>query len=136
MTSPRSCGTRAVTWLGQSSARYTRLSAGQRGTLAQLAFLHFTLANSPVSYGVPTYQTLLTVLTIVSGGVFFSEFDRMPPAHFVCFVAGVAILERSVRFATASRAHVVLGAIIGVGSVAAAASVGGASSWLPVGDDA
>lgn len=59
--------------------------------LAQLAFLHFTLANSPVSYGVPTYQTLLTVLTIVSGGVFFSEFDRMPPAHFVCFVAGVAI---------------------------------------------
>ena len=59
--------------------------------IVQLSFLHRTLANSPVSYGVPTYQTLLTVLTIVSGGVFFSEFDRMPPAHFVCFVAGVAI---------------------------------------------
>ena len=77
--------------------------------LAQLAFLHFTLANSPVSYGVPTYQTLLTVLTIVSGGVFFSEFDRMPPAHFVCFVAGVAISLLGValtrRTATASSAR-------------------------------
>mmetsp|Transcript_11237 Transcript_11237/g.18826 ORF Transcript_11237/g.18826 Transcript_11237/m.18826 type:complete len:276 (+) Transcript_11237:176-1003(+) len=37
--------------------------------VVQLGFLHATLANSPVSYGVPTYQTLLTVLTIVSGGL-------------------------------------------------------------------
>jgi hypothetical protein len=35
--------------------------------IVQLSFLHRTLANSPVSYGVPTYQTLLTVLTIISG---------------------------------------------------------------------
>ena len=42
--------------------------------VVQLYFLHSTLANSPVSYGVPTYQTLLTLLTIISGGTFFSEF--------------------------------------------------------------
>ena len=39
----------------------------------QLGFLNQTLANSPVSYGVPTYQALLTVITIITGGIFFTE---------------------------------------------------------------
>ena len=41
--------------------------------VVQLSFLNRTLANSPVTYGVPTYQTLLTLLTIVIGGIFFDE---------------------------------------------------------------
>jgi len=57
----------------------------------QLYFLHNTLANSPVSYGVPTYQTLLTLLTIVSGGIFFSEFAEMGSVDFGLFFVGVAI---------------------------------------------
>jgi hypothetical protein len=38
-----------------------------------------------VSYGVPTYQTLLTVLTIIAGGFFFDEFSVMPPKDVVWF---------------------------------------------------
>ena len=38
--------------------------------VVQLGFLHRTLANSPVTYAVPTYQTLLTLLTILLGGIF------------------------------------------------------------------
>ena len=45
--------------------------------LVQLTFLNQTLANSPVSYGVPMYQALLTVLTILTGGIFFSELEAM-----------------------------------------------------------
>ena len=55
-SSPRSCGTSAVTWLGQSSARYTRLSAGLRGTLAQLAFPHHT-ARPPAQTHPPAATT-------------------------------------------------------------------------------
>jgi hypothetical protein len=40
---------------------------------------------SQVSYGVPTYQTLLTVLTIIAGGFFFDEFSVMPPKDVVWF---------------------------------------------------
>ena len=57
----------------------------------QLGFLHRTLANSPVSYGVPTYQALLTVLTVLVGGIFFSEFDIMPPFDQLVFTVGVGV---------------------------------------------
>jgi len=57
----------------------------------QLGFLHRTLANSPVSYGVPTYQALLTILTVITGGIFFSEFDLMPPFDQLVFAAGVGV---------------------------------------------
>ena len=85
----------------------------------QLGFLHMTLANSPVSYGVPMYQvhlprqlphhgpaddprllspvrargaqTLLTVLSIIAGGIYFSEFRHMAPVPFLIFVGGVGI---------------------------------------------
>ena len=45
-SSPRSHGRSALAWLGQSSARYTRLSAGRRSTLAQLAFPHHTAPSA------------------------------------------------------------------------------------------
>ena len=59
--------------------------------MVQLGFLHMTLANSPVSYGVPMYQTLLTVLSIIAGGIYFSEFRHMQPMPFLVFVGGVVI---------------------------------------------
>ena len=45
-SSPRSHGLSALAWLGQSSARYMRLPAGRRGTLAQLAFPHHTAPSA------------------------------------------------------------------------------------------
>lgn len=74
--------------------------------IVQLSFLHRTLANSPVSYGVPTYQTLLTVLTIISGGFFFDEFSVMPPKDFVWFSFGVAVSLAGVGMHTLHRATV------------------------------
>jgi len=59
--------------------------------VVQLYFLNSTLANSPVSYGVPTYQTLLTLLTIVSGGIFFGEFAEMTRIDASLFSVGVAL---------------------------------------------
>lgn len=59
--------------------------------LVQLGFLNRTLANSPVSYGVPAYQALLTVLTIVTGGLFFGEFGTMASFDQFVFTVGVAI---------------------------------------------
>ena len=47
-SSPRSHGRSALAWLGQSSARYTRLSAGRRGTPAQLASSLTTQPRPPV----------------------------------------------------------------------------------------
>jgi multidrug transporter EmrE-like cation transporter len=59
--------------------------------LVQLGFLHRTLANSPVSYGVPTYQTLLTLLTILVGGIFFNELRTMHWFSMAVFSVGVAL---------------------------------------------
>jgi len=42
----------------------------------QLYLLNSTLASSPMSYAVPVYQALLTLLTTAAGGVFFREFAR------------------------------------------------------------
>jgi len=78
--------------------------------VVQLYFLHSTLANSPVSYGVPTYQTLLTLLTIISGGTFFSEFNEMTLTDFVCFFAGVGIALGGVGLHTQHRKEVEDGA--------------------------
>ena len=47
-----------------------------------------TLANSPVSYGVPMYQALLTVLTILTGGIFFSELEAMHGFDYLAFCCG------------------------------------------------
>jgi drug/metabolite transporter (DMT)-like permease len=57
----------------------------------QMGFLHHTLANSPVSYGVPAYQALLTVLTIITGGIFFSEFGQMSSWNEVVFGFGACV---------------------------------------------
>jgi len=57
----------------------------------QLGFLNQTLANSPVSYGVPTYQALLTVITIITGGIFFTEFEAMEQFDQLIFACGVGI---------------------------------------------
>ena len=48
-------------------------------------------AANATDYGVPTYQALLTLLTIISGGLFFSEFDLMPTEEAVAFGCGVVI---------------------------------------------
>lgn len=74
--------------------------------VVQLGFLHRTLANSPVSYGVPTYQTLLTVLTIIAGGIFFDEFAAMPPRDFVWFSTGVIVSLVGVAMHSLHRSHV------------------------------
>lgn len=74
--------------------------------IVQLGFLHRTLANSPVSYGVPTYQTLLTVMTIVAGGIFFDEFAAMPPRDFVWFSTGVIVSLVGVAMHSLHRSHV------------------------------
>jgi hypothetical protein len=57
----------------------------------QLVLLNSTLANSPVSFAVPVYQTLLIVLTILAGGTFFLEFGTMDAGHGVFFGLGVAL---------------------------------------------
>lgn len=59
--------------------------------LVQLGFLYRTLANSPVSFAVPTYQALLTVLTVITGGIFFQEFDVLAPFEQLVFAAGVGV---------------------------------------------
>jgi len=94
-----------------SMDRVTGILLGSLGGLAfcailQLSFLHRTLANSPVSYGVPTYQTLLTVLTIIAGGFFFDEFSVMPPKDLVWFSFGVAVSLAGVAMHSLHRATV------------------------------
>ena len=42
----------------------------------QLFLINNTLASSPVSYAVPVYQALLTLLTTAAGGIFFREFAK------------------------------------------------------------
>jgi hypothetical protein len=61
-SSPGSHGTSAVTWLDQSSARYTRLSAGRRGTLAQRSWPSLTTQ--------PVRQSRLTLPPAVITGSF------------------------------------------------------------------
>lgn len=73
--------------------------------LVQLGFLHRTLANSPVTYGVPTYQTLLTLLTILLGGIFFSEFKRMGVFSMLVFASGVALALFGITLHTTHRAQ-------------------------------
>ena len=71
----------------------------------QLGFLHRTLANSPVTYGVPTYQTLLTLLTILLGGIFFSEFKEMGMFQMLVFCSGVAVALFGIALHTGHRAQ-------------------------------
>ena len=73
--------------------------------LVQLGFLHRTLANSPVTYGVPTYQTLLTVLTILLGGIFFAEFKRMGVFSMLVFASGVGLALFGIMLHTTHRAQ-------------------------------
>ena len=56
-----------------------------------LVLLNTTLANSPVSYAVPLYQTLLIITTIIAGGTFFLEFGSMDVLHSVLFGLGVVL---------------------------------------------
>ena len=76
--------------------------------VVQLSFLNRTLANSPVSYGVPTYQALLTVLTIITGGMFFSEFRHMPPFDQLAFSCGVLVTLLGVGLHTTHRSELQL----------------------------
>lgn len=71
----------------------------------QLSFLHRTLANSPVSYGVPTYQTLLTLLTILLGGIFFSEFRKQGWFTMTIFGTGVGVALFGVALHTTHRSQ-------------------------------
>ena len=71
----------------------------------QLGFLHRTLANSPVTYGVPTYQTLLTLLTILLGGIFFSEFKRMGVFSMLVFASGVGLALFGIALHTTHRSQ-------------------------------
>jgi len=73
--------------------------------LIQLGFLHRTLANSPVTYGVPTYQTLLTLLTILLGGIFFSEFKSMGMFSMLVFATGVGIALFGIALHTTHRSQ-------------------------------
>ena len=57
----------------------------------QLHLLNSTLASSPVSYAVPVYQALLTLLTTAAGGVFFSEFNRMSAQRTLVYAGGAAV---------------------------------------------
>jgi multidrug transporter EmrE-like cation transporter len=109
---------RQATWFRICVYAYTAALAGSASMLllkvvglvfcaiVQLGFLHRTLANSPVSYGVPTYQTLLTVLTIIAGGFFFDEFSVMPPKDVVWFSFGVAVSLGGVAMHSLHRATV------------------------------
>ena len=74
--------------------------------LVQLTFLNQTLANSPVSFGVPMYQALLTVLTILSGGIFFSELDSMRGFDFLVFSTGVGITLLGLALHSSHRSEV------------------------------
>jgi hypothetical protein len=73
--------------------------------VVQLMFLHRTLANSPVSYGVPTYQTLLTLLTILLGGIFFSEFRKQGWFTMTIFGTGVGLALFGVALHTTHRSQ-------------------------------
>jgi hypothetical protein len=57
----------------------------------QLHLLNSTLASSPVSYAVPVYQALLTLLTTAAGGIFFSEFNRMSAQRTLVYAGGAAV---------------------------------------------
>lgn len=55
----------------------------------QLLLLNSTLTNSPVVFAVPLYQTLLILLTILAGGIFFDEFDQLENTCEIVFAGGV-----------------------------------------------
>jgi len=57
----------------------------------QLVMLNSTLVNSPVSFAVPLYETLLILLTVTAGGTFFNEFSELGIARVSIFAIGILI---------------------------------------------
>jgi len=56
----------------------------------QLFLINNTLASLPVSYAVPVYQALLTLLTTAAGGIFFREFAKTTMMTNLLYGAGAA----------------------------------------------
>lgn len=71
----------------------------------QLVLLNCVLAASPVSYGVPAYESLLILLSVVAGGTFYREFDGMSAALTTGFVAGVVVTVCGLAMLALSHAH-------------------------------
>ena len=56
----------------------------------QLYLLNTTLASSTVALSVPLYQSLMILLTVTAGGIFFREFDDASAASMAVF--GLSVL--------------------------------------------
>ena len=70
------------------------IAAGGLATSAptQLYLLNSSLASSSVTLAVPAYQSLVIILTIATGGIFFQEFAGYTPAAAASFVAAVLMV--------------------------------------------
>ena len=51
------------------------------------------LEAAPATYGIPVYQSLLVIMTILAGGFFFDEFDKLKTnVQMGCFVGGILLV--------------------------------------------
>lgn len=66
----------------------------------QLYLLNTTLASSTVALSVPLYQSLMILLTVTAGGIFFREFDEASTASMAIF--GLSVLLVMVGLAALS----------------------------------
>jgi len=68
----------------------------------QLWLLNGTLAAARVGYAVPTYQSLLILMTTAAAGLIFGEFDDVTPTQMAWFAGGVgcAIVGLAILTAT------------------------------------
>lgn len=57
----------------------------------QLLLLNVVVASSPITFAVPIYQGLVTLLTAIVGGVFFQEFRHASPSGVYTFGIGLTL---------------------------------------------
>ena len=46
-----------------------------------MALMNACLAAAPPAYGIPVYQAMLVLTTIIAGGIFYDEFAQLSPAR-------------------------------------------------------
>lgn len=90
---------------------------------AQLYLLNSTLASSSLTFAVPAYQSLIIILTIASGGIFFNEFsqyDLHDAARFLAAVmlvmVGLAVLSHQHKERVDAKAHLLDAGVPGTNS--------------------
>jgi hypothetical protein len=68
------------------------LVAAAGGAVLNIFLMNACISAAPPAYGIPVYQSMLVVTTILAGGLFYNEFAQITdPGHIVGFWLGITI---------------------------------------------